>query len=320
MKNKLLIPLIIFLAIMISACGSNSTNDQTANPSASPSQNVNESGSTEGTSDSITYSSEIGPIDVPANPERIVALTNAPNVLSFNGKLVGVDEWTVSNPLFSERLEGIEIVSEASMEKILGLEPDLIIAGSHMENLEELSKIAPTVVYTWGKLDYLEQQLEIGKLLGKESEAQAWIDDFKQRTEALGREIKSEVGENVSVSVFETDSKSFSVFGNNWARGTEILYQAMGLNMPEKVKQDALGPGYYSLSQEVLTDYAGDYIVLSRNPTSDNEFLSTEIWKNIPAVKNNRVIEIDTKAVTYSDPITLEYLLDIFKEGFLGSQ
>jgi iron complex transport system substrate-binding protein len=30
------------------------------------------------------------------------------------------------------------------------------------------------------------------------------------------------------------------------------------------------------------------------------------------------VIEIDTAASTYSDPITLEYLLGIFKEGFLS--
>jgi iron complex transport system substrate-binding protein len=91
----------------------------------------------------------------------------------------------------------------------------------------------------------------------------------------------------------------------------------MGLSMPEKVKADALGPGYYTLSPEVLADYAGDYIVLSRSSSGDNSFMQTETWKNIPAVKNNHVIEIDTEASTYSDPTTLEYLLNIFEEGFL---
>lgn len=31
-----------------------------------------------------TYQSETGPVEVPANPKRIVALTNAPTVLSLN--------------------------------------------------------------------------------------------------------------------------------------------------------------------------------------------------------------------------------------------
>ena len=104
---------------------------------------------------------------------------------------------------------------------------------------------------------------------------------------------------------------------NNWARGTELLYQTMKLEMPEKVKENALEPGYFALSTEVLPEFAGDYIVLSKNQDGDGSFLETQTWKNIPAVQNNRVIELDTKAITYSDPITLEYLLDVFKKAFL---
>lgn len=308
MKKKLLITFILVLMMVVSACGNNS---------GSPSQKTDGSTATKGESGTFTYQSENGPVEVPSNPKRIVALTNAPNVLALDGTLVGVDQWTNTNPLFTDKLEGIEVVSEDKLEKIIELEPDLIIAGTEMKNLEKLSQIAPTVTFTWGKLDYLAQQLEIGKLLNKETETQAWIDDFKQRTEATGKEIKAKHGENVTVSVFETDSKSFYVFGNNWARGTEILYQAMGLSMPEKVKQDALGPGYYMLSQEVIPEYAGDFVVLSRN-AGDNSFTETKTWNEIPAVKSKNIIEIDTKASTYSDPITLEYLLDIFKEGFLG--
>ncbi|ULL17071.1 hypothetical protein DVH26_23080 [Paenibacillus sp. H1-7] len=141
-----------------------------------------------------------------------------------------------------------------------------------------------------------------------------------EKNEAAGKEIKAKLGDNVTVSVFETNTKDFYVFGDKWARGTEILYQAMGLSMPDKIKSDALGPGFYKLSQEVLPQYAGDYIVLSRNLDADAAFKDSAIWKNIPAVKNQRVIEIETKASSYSDPITLEYLLGIFKKGFLGKE
>lgn len=86
--------------------------------------------------------------------------------------------------------------------------------------------------------------------------------------------------------------------------------------MPKKVKEDVLADGYYQLSLEVLRDYAGSFVVVSRNE-SDNEFMDSDTWKAIEAVKNNQVIEIDTNTTTYSDPITLEYLLEIFEKGFL---
>ncbi|RIX53950.1 iron-hydroxamate ABC transporter substrate-binding protein [Paenibacillus nanensis] len=325
--KKAFTSILLLLVLVISACGNNAANVQNETPSASPSNQATNAGNSNGNdggagnaanSGTITYQSENGPIDIPANPQRIIALTNAPNVISLGGTLVGVDEWTKKNPLFTEKLEGIETVSEADLEKLIELEPDLIIAGSHMQNLDKIGEIAPTIVYTWGKLDYLAQQLEIGKVLNKEAEAQAWIDDFTARAKAAGEEIKAKIGENATVSVFEYDTKDFYVFGNNWARGTEVLYQAMGLGMNEKVKQDALGPGYYTLSNEVIADYAGDYIVLSRVNGSNNAFLESETWKNIPAVKNNRVIELDTESISYSDPTTLEYLLDIFKKEFLA--
>lgn len=266
--------------------------------------------------ETVTYESEAGPVEVPADPQRIVALAYAPNVHSLGGSLVGVDQWTKANPLFSDSLEEVTVVSETDPESILAQDPDLIIAGSHMENLEEIQKIAPTVIYTWGKLDYLEQQIEIGKLLNKEEEAREWVKDFSRRAKEIGDNIKKEHGDDVSVTVFEVDSKNFYVFGDSWARGTEILYQAMELAMPDKVKEDALMDGYYTLSLEVLAEYAGDFIVVSKNE-EEFDFMESESWKSIPAVKNERVIEIDTKASTYSDPITLEYLLEIFEKGFL---
>lgn len=326
-KQHYLITVLLLLMLIVSACGNASTNNQSATnvPPATNSGATNQSATNsppaEENDTTITYQSESGPIDIPANPTRIVALASAPNVISLGGAVVGVDEWTMGNPLFTDKLDGVAVVSEANPESIMELNPDLIIAGAHMSNLEQLEKIAPTVVYTWGKLDYLEQQIEIGKLLNKEKEAKAWADTFKQRTEAIGKEIKAKYGDNVSVSVFEVDAQNnFYVFGNNWARGTEILYQAMGLAMPEKVEQDALGPGYYTLSQEVLPEYAGDFIVLSLGLSPNNEFLNSEVWNNIPAVKNKHIIEIDTKASSYSDPITLDYLTNIFEEGFLGKK
>ncbi|MGF2616269.1 iron-hydroxamate ABC transporter substrate-binding protein [Rossellomorea vietnamensis] len=310
--KKIVISIILLSVFFLNACG-NAETSSVNNSAASE----NESAVEEDTAETITYESETGPVEVPANPKRIIALSSAPNVLALDGQIVGVDEWTDTNPLFQEKLDGIEVVSDESIEKIVELEPDLIIVGSHSKNIDKMSEIAPTVAFTWGKLDYLTQQVEIGKLLNKEQEAKDWVEDFTARAEETGTAIKNKIGENATVSVFEYDAKSACVFGDNWARGTELLYQTMKLEMPEKVKENALEPGYYTLSAELLPEFAGDYIVLSKNQDGDGSFLETQTWKNIPAVKNNRIIELDTKAITYSDPITLEYLLDIFKTEFL---
>lgn len=305
MMKKFLLPFLLLLVLILGAC--------------SEKENKSSSAEAEKDTETITYESETGPVEVPKDPKRIIALTNGPNVLALEGNIVGIDEWTNANPLFADKLKDAEIVTEDNLEKVLELEPDLIIAGSHMKNIDKLSEIAPTVVYTWGKLDYLEQQVEIGKLLNKEKEATDWVADFQERTAAAGEKIRAKIGEDATVSVIESGNKEFYVFGDNYARGTEILYQGMGLKMPAKVEELALESGVYTFSSEVLPDFAGDYVIFSKNPDVDNSFTETELWKNIPAVKNGQVFEINTKASTYSDPITLETLLTYFEESFLGN-
>ena len=46
-------------------------------------------------------------------------------------------------------------------------------------------------------------------------------------------------------------------------------------------------------------------------------FTESEVWQSIPAVQNGNVIEIDTAATSYSDPTTLEYLLEIYGKGLM---
>ncbi|PJN88608.1 iron-hydroxamate ABC transporter substrate-binding protein [Bacillus sp. mrc49] len=303
--KKLFIPFLLLFVLILSACGNN--------------EKANESKEDKSKAETVTYQSETGPVKIPANPKRIIALSNGPNVLALDGNIVGIDQWTNMNPLFKDKLKGVEVVSEDNLEKIIELEPDLIIAGSEMKNIKKLNEIAPTVVFTWGKLDYLSQQVEIGKLLNKEKEAKDWVNDFKERANSAGEKIRAKIGEDATVSVIENDAKEFYVFGNNFARGTEILYQAMNLKMPEKVKEKALKPGVYTLSSEVLPEYTGDYIIFSKNPDVENSFVGTETWKNIPAVKNGHIFEINSKASTYSDPITLDHLLEFFEKSFLNS-
>ncbi|AKP76509.1 Iron(III)-hydroxamate-binding protein FhuD [Priestia megaterium Q3] len=304
--KKLLLPFMLIFVLLISACSSGST--ESKNDSSKNSE-----------SKTITYQSEDGPVKVPANPKRVVVLGSyAGNVLSLGVNIVGVDSWSKMNPRFEKKLKGVEEVSDENLEKIIELKPDLIIGLSTTKNIDKLKKIAPTVTYTYDKVDYLTQHVEIGKLLNKEKEAQSWVDDFKKRAAKAGSDIKAKIGENSTVSVIENFDKQLYVFGDNWGRGTEILYQEMKLKMPEKVKKMALKDGYYAISPEVLPEYAGDYLIFSKNQDGDTSFEKTDTYKNIPAVKNNHVFEANAKEFYFNDPITLDYQLDFFTQKFLG--
>ncbi|WP_044339753.1 iron-hydroxamate ABC transporter substrate-binding protein [Rossellomorea aquimaris] len=308
--KKWLIPFTLLLVLLVSACGNSSTNEEGSDSKEKDTKS----------SDTITYQSENGPVEVPADPQRVVVLSSfAGNVMALDVDVVGVDSWSKMNPRWDKELKDVEEVTDENLEKIIELEPDLIIGLSNIKNVDKLNEIAPTVTYTYGKVDYLTQHIEIGKLLNKEKEATEWVDDFKKRAQAAGEDIKAKIGEDTTVSVIESFNKQLYVYGNNWGRGTEILYQEMDLKMPEKVKEQALEPGYFALSTEVMPEYAGDYLIISKDPKADNSFMETETYKNIPAVKNNQVYEVNMMEFYFNDPLTLDYQLDFFKEKFLGN-
>lgn len=177
--RKIFIPFVLIMGIALSACGGNQAKND-ASPTNSPSSTP----AAESESATFTYQSEDGPVEVPTHPQRVVVLTRflTGNVMALGVPVVGVDEMSKTNPRFEEQLKDVEAVSDESLEKIIELQPDLIIGLSDIKNIDKFKQIAPTVTYTYNKVDYLTQQLEVGKLVNKEKEAQAWVDDFSART------------------------------------------------------------------------------------------------------------------------------------------
>lgn len=327
--RKPFVPFVLLAAILLlSACGNNVDNNaasstappSTAAASNSPSPSASAASSSNSSSDTIVYESEEGPVEVPAHPQRVVVLTRflTGNVILLGVPLVGADEMSKSNPNFEAKLKDAVAVSEENVEQVLELDPDLIIAMSDSKNIDKFRQIAPTVTFTYGKVDYLTQQIEIGKLLNKEKEAREWAADFDKRSKEIGEQIKAKIGPDATVSVIEMFNKQLYVYGENFGRGTELLYGPFGLKMPPKVEEMTKTDGYFALSTEVLGDYMGDYVIFSKDLAQDNSFQETDTYKNTPAAKNGRVYEAEEKAFYFNDPLSLEYQLEFFKEHFLG--
>lgn len=260
-----------------------------------------------------TYQSEKGPIKIPKNPKRVavMAASYTGNLLALNITPVAVNQWPKHSKFFEPQLDKVPVITENNPEKLLAQKPDLIIAFSDDKNIKKYQEIAPTVLLTYQKYDYLQQHIEIGKIVGKEKEAKAWVDQWKQKAAQARAKVQKAISPNATASVFESYAKQLYLYGKNWGRGTEVIYQALGMKAPQKVEQDAFKTGYRAISTEVIPEYAGDFLFVGEGwNKADTSFMNTDVWKNIPAVKKGNVITFDSKSFYFNDPISLEKELD----------
>ncbi|MED1724594.1 ABC transporter substrate-binding protein [Brevibacillus parabrevis] len=104
-----------------------------------------------------------------------------------------------------------------------------------------------------------------GKLLGKEQEAKDWLADYEKRIAAAKERVHKVIPEGKSFSIIELTDKQMFVYGDNFGRGGQAVYQALGLKPPAAIGKTLQEKQWLELSSELLSQYAGDYIILTSN-------------------------------------------------------
>jgi iron complex transport system substrate-binding protein len=304
-KRLLITFMTMLLVFALAACGNKSEEGAS-------------SGEKDAKKETRIYKGENGDVEVPAEPKRVamMAATYAGNLLDLGITPIAVNEYPKQNKFYGNKLDKAEVVTADSYEKLLELDPDLIITYSDDKNIKKYEEIAPTATMTYDKYDYKEQHVEIGKMVGKEKEAKAWVEEWDKKAADARKKVKDAIGEDKTFMVMEAYGKDMYVYGENWGRGTEVIYQALELKAPKKLEEDVFGPGWKAISTETIPTYAGDYIFVGSgagNP--DNSFMESNVWKELPAVKNGNAIKFDSESFYFNDPISLEKELDfIVKE------
>lgn len=100
-------------------------------------------------------------------------------------------------------------------------------------------------------------------------------------------------------------SKSTYVYGDNFGRGGQAVYQALGFKPPAPVTEEILKKQWVQLSNEALSQYAGDYIILTSNDRTLEDIKADPIWSTLDAVKNNHVYVWKEERSWYYDPIAV---------------
>ncbi|QGQ94399.1 iron(3+)-hydroxamate-binding protein fhuD [Paenibacillus psychroresistens] len=333
--------LIVLIGLLVlSACGNSSKTAESAAPAASvtpaesiaasatPAASVTpEATSSASANETKIYKDTSGEVTIPKNPQRIVELTGSysGNLLVLGIKPIGLTQSALDNPYFKGKVDGIQSIGDgSSYEKVLNLAPDLIISWNFMDEAiyEKFSKIAPVVRLEYGKYNYRDLLVEFGKITGKEQQAQEWLDAWNKKIADYLPKIQDVVGDK-TVSILQPFAKGIYAFGDNYARGGEILYGDFKLKAPKIIQEKAIDThtGYAEFLLELLPEYAGDFMFTSNWGWDDSDpktVYDSSLWKNLPAVKDNRVYQIDPLGSYFNDPISLEAHLDLIVKGFLG--
>src|SRR5699024_7827689 len=261
------------------------------------------------------YTTDAGEtIEIPEDPQRIVVMATSyfGNFKQLDANMVGAHSDVTDSDVLEPLTEDVEMVEEGNIEQIMALDPDLIIAFSTDENLEKFESVAPTIPVEYEKWNYLDIHEEFGKIIGKEDEAAEWVNEWETALEEDKMSVEEAVGTDVTASVVEHYAKDIYVYGTNWGCGTEIIYQGLGLGVPEAVESEVVETGWKNISAEEVGKYAGDFMFVGTGDSgADNAYRETNVWKDLDAVKNDCVVELDSPTIYYNYPYSLEHQREI---------
>jgi len=319
----------MLLVMLLSACGAQSpdTASGTVSESASSGQAAPDDKSSKEPETRMFKDYAGREVTIPTHPKRVIVNQFMGHLLAVGVKPVGASKPQLSQFADSSFLKplgltnGIEDMGDTiSLEKALALSPDLIIVQQNNaednKNVEALSKIAPTVVLSYGSKTMFDQLKEIADIVGEPEKANQWIAQYEQKAEQYRKQLASVIGPNVTFTVMEVWPKSeIMIFGNLFGRGTFSLYNSLQLKAPPKV-QDAVmdkEPSYLKVSLETLPDYVGDYVFLTvydwqggDNGKLEEELKNAPVWRSLPVVKEDRVIKVNVQDFLPGDPLSIE--------------
>ncbi|MEB6236961.1 ABC transporter substrate-binding protein [Staphylococcus gallinarum] len=266
--------------------------------------------------DTKTFETKSGEkVNIPKNPKRVVVLTsNGGNFKDLGVTPVGIDADFPKSKYVNEK--GSKRVGSEDVESVAKLKPDLILTYDVNTKIKKYKKIAPTIPIKYTDYSYKEMHLAIGKILNKEQKAKDQIKDLENQLQQDGQDIEQKIGKNKTFTVMEIQPKQLSIFGENFGRGTPIIYQEYKFPFPKGAKDGLAKNGFKKIPYEQYNKYAADYVLIPTDSgkAESNDFTKSELWKNQEAYKNKHVYYYSKDEATYSNPTSLEKLSSHFKD------
>ncbi|PTE83250.1 iron citrate ABC transporter substrate-binding protein [Staphylococcus equorum] len=245
------------------------------------------------------------------NPERVVALefSYVDALAALDIKPVGIADDGKKDRILKPIREkignykSVGLRKQPNLEEISNQKPDLIIADTnrHKGIQKDLEKIAPTILLTSFDSDYkdnLDAFKTIAKAVGEEDKGKERLKEHQDLMSEYSKEITMDKSEPVLATVI-AKSGLLSHPENTYVG--ELLKELGFKNALNKTETDNLakylkGP-YLQLNSEVLSDInPGRMFIMVDEGKEDPNLKKQEqdpVWKNLDAVKNNKVSIFD---------------------------
>lgn len=293
MKKLTLTLVSILMLALLSACGQ--SKESAANSTATNTPAA--SASAESAAESITH-----------DPNARIAsmsihITN--NLLALGitpvGSVVGGDVKDFL-PHVADRLQGVTklgVVTDPDMEAVLGLKPDVIYIDEEYsgEDHAKFQKIAPTLSIDMNSGTWRDHLKRIAANVGREKEADAFIQDYEAKAEHTSGLITAKLGADAKVMAIRMTAKELRVMGTKKPMGP-IMFKDLKLKMADGVEKIPADEPYQVISKEVLPDFNADaiFVIISKGKEAKGNFEELEknpVWQNLKAVKNHHVYLLD---------------------------
>jgi iron complex transport system substrate-binding protein len=277
---------------LVAACGgtSNDTAPQAQQPAAEQSD----------AQFPRTITHDKGTTEIPARPERIVALDNSlveAVVLLDRPLVAGISSYrdqTGFPPYLGDAVKDTKDVGpleQPDLEAIAALEPDVIVSATvrHDALYDELSKIAPTVFVKTTGPQWRENITFLGEALGAEDKAAEELADYKERAAAVGKAINDNAG-NPTISIVRFLDGPTRLMAKSSFIG-HILSDA-GLARPESQNVDKFA---VEIGEEQIRQADGDHIFVtsfSGGQPAKERFLRNPLWGQLEGVKAGNVEDV----------------------------
>lgn len=241
-------------------------------------------------------------VDVPANPQAIVGLspTAVELVYALGGTVIGRSA-SVDFPPEAEAAADVGTAYAPSIEVILSLEPDLIVADSTIHSQPQirsaLEALDVTVIFVGAASyqDVLDGIRIVGEALGASVRAESLIEEIEAaRTAAVAAVAAADV--RVVLLIADRDQTLYAA--NSGGYVGDLLAQIGLVNLVADLPDAGPFPGYSAVAVEKLLELDPDFIFTVTPAPEPVPRLSTLIpqippFRGLTAVTTGRIFELD---------------------------
>jgi iron complex transport system substrate-binding protein len=301
--------LVLALSAALAAC---STAGSYASPSVAPTTAPTSASTPQATAAAafpVTITDDEGTsVDLAAEPRKIVSLTPATTEILFElgagDRIVASDDGS-DYPEAAMALPHVASFDKVDVEKVVALEPDLVIAGglgfTPADSITKLRSLKVPVVVVYAKsVDGVYADIELlGKVTGTADAAEALTTKMRTDMEAVSAAVSGGTKPRVyyEIGYDDTTGAIYAPADDSFVAEMVTLASADAITTGD--------PATYQIPLETLIERDPEIIVLGTNPfynPTPASVLQRTGWSAMTAVKNKDVRPVNDIEITRPGP------------------